>query len=131
MQNASALYHSDQVSSPQRDEESLEASQKVKETSDSGRQVRQRDSLLRNQKSVTGQVQARQEKTVDLLVSVARKVADQVRIDSTITLKKKCPQYLWQRESGPYHDGQKRHKIPVFILYSSLCVTHSNRSVTN
>ena len=51
------------------------AEERDKETSDSGRQVRQKDSQLRNPMSVTGQAQACQEKKVDLLVTVIRRVA--------------------------------------------------------
>ena len=48
--------------------------EREKETSGSGRQLRQNDSPLRNQKSVAGQAQARQEKKADLPVSATRKV---------------------------------------------------------
>ena len=41
--------------------------ERIKETSDRGRQVRQKDSPLQNEKAVTGQALARQEKKVDLL----------------------------------------------------------------
>ena len=48
-----------------------------KETSDCGRPVQRQDSLVRCQKSGTGQAQARQEKRVDRLASVTREEAFQ------------------------------------------------------
>ena len=51
------------------------AEEREKQTSDCGRQVQQKGSPLRNQKSVTGLAQAREEKKVDFFVSVARRTA--------------------------------------------------------
>ena len=49
--------------------------EREKQTSDCGRQVQQKGGPLRNQKSVTGLAQAREEKKVDFFVSVARRTA--------------------------------------------------------
>ena len=49
--------------------------ERAKLTSDCGRQVQQKGSPLRNQKSVTGLAQSREENKVDFFVAVARKIA--------------------------------------------------------
>ena len=49
--------------------------ERAKERSECGREVHREDSPLRNQKTVAGQAQARQDMKVDLLVSVTRRAA--------------------------------------------------------